>query len=71
MSPRRRFLTTVGVSTAVATYGCIGVFTSNGERNDDVPGPNHSGGTLWVYNSGVRPGLLALFARSSRSGGSP
>lgn len=47
MSSRRRFLTTVGVSTTVATCGCTGLFTSD----DDVPGPNYPSGTLWVYNT--------------------
>lgn len=49
MPSRRRFLTTIGVSTAVATCGCTGVFTS--DDDDDVPGPNYPSGTLWVYNT--------------------
>lgn len=49
MPSRRRFLTTIGVSTAIATCGCTGLFTS--DDDDDVPGPNYPSGTLWVYNT--------------------
>lgn len=47
MSSRRRFLTTVGVSTAVATCGCL----SGPPSDDTVPGPEYPPGTLWAYNT--------------------
>jgi hypothetical protein len=49
MPSRRRFLTTIGVSTALSTCGCIGLFAP--EEPGDVPGPNYPSGTLWAYNT--------------------
>lgn len=49
MPSRRRFLTTIGVSTAVGTCGCTSLGTP--ETDDDIPGPNYPNGTLWVYNT--------------------
>ena len=46
MSSRRDFLTTVGVSTVVATCGCTGLYSHDGGG-----GPNHPSGTLWVINT--------------------
>ncbi|WP_436933959.1 hypothetical protein [Halovenus marina] len=54
MPSRRRFLTTIGVSTAVAMCGCTGVFTSDDDDGDEkVPGPKYPSGTLWVSNTAV------------------
>lgn len=49
MPSRRRFLTTIGVSTAIATCGCTVLSTP--DEDDDVPGPNYPSGTLVVYNT--------------------
>ena len=49
MPSRRRFLGTIGVSTAIATCGCAGLVTSDGDEK--VPGPNYPRGTLVVYNT--------------------
>ncbi|WP_262177124.1 hypothetical protein [Haloarcula laminariae] len=48
MPSRRQVLTTIGGSTAVATAGCAGLFSSD---DDSVPGPEYPGGTLWIYNT--------------------
>lgn len=47
MPSRRQFLRTVGVSTAVATCGCLGSVAPD----EDVPGPDYPSGTLWLYNT--------------------
>lgn len=49
MPSRRRFLTAIGASAAIATAGCTGLFSS--DDDDSVPGPSYPGGTLWVYNT--------------------